>query len=152
MRLKVLLVLAALLLPGAPVLAVSQSVDLSSGQASFIGTPPLLSGGTDTITFTGLAAGTYEFMFTLSSQNIPNLAVTVNGIAADIAAVASFRFAGLEGVNDAPFVVVISGTPAGTALYSGEIQVQLVPEPGTLALLATGLVLVASASRRSRLA
>ena len=152
MRLKVLVVLAALLLPGAPVLAVSQSVDLSSGQASFTGTPPLLSGGTDTITFTGLVAGTYTFLFSLSSQNIPNLSVTVNGEAADIAGLGAFRFAGLEGVNDAPFVVVISGTPAGTALYSGEIQVQLVPEPGTLALLATGLVLVAGTRRRTRLA
>jgi hypothetical protein len=152
MRLKVLVFLAALLLPGASALAVSQSVDLSSGQASFIGTPPLLSGGTDTITFTGLAAGTYNFSFTLSSQNIPNLSVTVNGVAADIASLGSFRFAGLEGVSDAPFIVQVSGTPAGTALYSGEIQVRLVPEPGTFALLAGGLVLVASARRRTRLA
>ena len=152
MRLKVLVFLAALLLPGASALAASQSVDLSSGQASFIGTPPLLSGGTDTITFTGLASGTYNFLFTLSSQNIPNLSVSVNGVAADVVGVGAFRFAGLEGTSDAPFVVEVSGTPSGIALYSGEIQVQPVPEPGTLALLAGGLALVASVRRRTRLA
>jgi hypothetical protein len=150
MRLRSIAFGLACLLFAAPALAASESVDLSSGQASFIGTSPLLDGGSDTITFTGLAAGTYNFVVSLSGQYLTGLTATLNGQALDVTNVGNITFAGLEGVSDAPFVLELTGTLAGAqAAYSGELSVTLVPEPGTLALLMLGIGILVRAPRAS---
>lgn len=119
----------------------NQTIDLSSGSASFIGTGTLLSGGSDVITFTNLSGGTYNFDFTMSSQyaNISN--VFVNNQAATQVAMGTFRFFGLTSLDTAPFAVSIFGSAASNALYSGEMQVTrvAVPEPSTLLLMFLGM-------------
>jgi hypothetical protein len=148
MKWKILALAAALWVPAVPALAADQSVDLSSGQASFLQTTPVLDGGNDVITFTGLASGSYNFLFSLSSQNIPDLAGDVNGQAAAVSGSGPFRFASLASVGDAPFVLTLTGTAGAGSLYSGEIQVTVVPEPATLGLLAIGLGIAAGTARR----
>jgi hypothetical protein len=149
MRTRELALALGFLLSASPAFAADQSVDLSGGSASFVGTSPLLDGGDDVITFTNLAPGLYNFLLSLSAQNVVDLEAELNGEPADLFEVGPLTFAGLVGVDDAPFVLTITGTPNGLALYSGELQVTLVPEPGTLALLLAGLGLITRAARRS---
>ena len=69
-RSRTLIVAAICVAPILPAYAADQSIDLSSGVASFTATAPILAGGDDLITFTGLAPGLYDFVFSLSSQHI----------------------------------------------------------------------------------
>jgi hypothetical protein len=131
--------------------AADQVVDLSSGGASFIGTAPLLNGGDDVVSFINLAAGTYDFLLSISSQNILDLGATLNGRAADVVGFGSLRFAGLEGTDSSPFVLTITGTPNSRSLYSGELTViAAVPEPETYALMLVGLGAVGFMARLRR--
>lgn len=135
------IVLALLLsLAAAPALAADQSLDLSGGQASFIGSAPLLDGGDDVITFTGVAPGTYSVWLSVSAQDVGGLAAILNGQPANLTSAGVFSFAYLDTIDDAPFVLTLSGVANGARSgYSGEISIALIPEPGTLALLLTGL-------------
>jgi len=140
----------ALILAAAPALAANQTLDLSSGSASFIGTSILLDGGDDVLTFVNLPSGAYDFRFSLSAQDVTGLAADVNGQAAGITDQGVFSFAGLESTSAAPFVVTLTGTAGSRALYSGELSVALVPEPAAAALLlaALGLGVVRRAKAR----
>ena len=144
------LVLASALVAGfAPAFAADQIVDLSSGKASFIGSAPLLDGGDDVISFINLAAGTYSFLFSFSSQNVAGLSADVNGQAATITPVgAVFTFASLAGIGNSPFTLTLKGTANGDSLYSGELAVKAVPEPETYALLLAGLGVLGFVARR----
>lgn len=141
---------AALTFGLAPAFAADQSIDLSSGSASFVGTSTLLGGGDDVITFTGLASGTYDFVFSLSSQYISGLTATVNGQSATVTPLGVISFAGLTGVSSGPFTLTLTGTTAAQAAYSGELSVTPVPEPETYALLLAGLGVVGFVSSRRR--
>ena len=142
--------LAAALAAGfAPAFAADQTIDLSSGEASFIGTPTLFDGGDDVITFSGLS-GAYNFVFSLSSQYVTGLTASVNGQAAAISSFGVISFGGLTGASDAPFVVTLTGTPGSQASYSGELSVTAVPEPETYALLLAGLGVVGFVCARRR--
>jgi hypothetical protein len=134
----------------APVLAADQSIDLSSGQASFASLSPILAGGDDVLTFTGLAPGVYNFVFSVSSQFVTGFGGTVNGTPFATATLGPITAGAAFGVDSAPFTVVLVGTPGRNAIYSGEITVSLVPEPGTYALLAAGLGVVGLVARRRR--
>lgn len=131
--------------------AADQAVAFVGNGASFIGTDPLLSGGDDVITFTGLANGVYDFQLTVSAQNIMDLGATINGQAATILGGGNLWFAGLGSTGTAPFVLTLTGTPgAGTPKYSGELTVTAVPEPGALALMMAGLGLVGFVAGRRK--
>lgn len=132
-------------------MAADQVLDLSSGSASFIGTGPLLDGGDDVLSFVNLGAGTYDFLLSISSQNIFDLGATLNGQAADVLANGKFHFALLEGTDASPFLLSITGTANGKSLYSGELTVTAaVPEPQTYALMLAGLGAVGFMARRRR--
>jgi hypothetical protein len=140
---------AALLFAGAPALAADQMVDLSTGAASFIGTSIVFDGGDDVITFTGLPAGLYDFVFSLEGQFITGLTATLNGQAADTTTLgSSFVFAALESTGNTPFILTLAGTAASNARYTGTLQTTLVPEPGTALMLLFGLGGVALMGRR----
>lgn len=139
MKLKLLALAAALSLASTPALATNLVVDLSSGSASFIGQSIILDGGDDEISFVNLPDGIYDFLFSLSSQNISNLTATLNGQAATITPLGQFSFASLASTGNTPFTLVLTGVADARSLYSGELTTTLVPEPGTLALLAAGI-------------
>lgn len=128
--------------------AADQVIDLSSGDASFIGTKTLLLGGDDVLSFVNLAAGTYNFDFTMSSQYATITSVTVNGQAATAIGLGNYKFYGLTSTDTSPFTVHIVGTATSKSLYSGELQVTAVPEPGTYAMLIAGLAAMGFVVRR----
>lgn len=150
MTLKTLAFAASMACAAAPAFAGDQLIDLSSGQASFIGNATVLDGGDDLITFVNLAAGTYEFVFTLSSQYISGLTATIGGQAATVNNFGVASFAYLESTGDAPFSLSLSGLAGKSAAYSGELSVTPVPEPETYALLLAGLGVVGLVARRRR--
>jgi len=146
--------LAALAIAAAavPAMAADQSIDLSSGFASFGATLPLLGGGDDVISFSGLAAGDYNFTVTVTSQWIGDLAGDLNGTALQMMSFGNqpVLFGYLSGTGTAPLTLTLTGTQFNSPLasYSVTMSALPVPEPSTYALMALGLAAVGFAARR----
>lgn len=132
--------------------AADQTVSFAGATASFLSTSPVLAGGDDVITFDNLANGTYDFVLTLSGQNIKLNSLDINGVAGVVTPFGKFVFAGVEGTGSTPFVLTLNGTAASKALYSGELTVTAVPEPESYALMLAGLGAVAFIARRRKAA
>ena len=118
--------------------AADQTIDLSSGSASFTGTSTLLDGGDDTITFTGLAAGTYNFVLTFNGLKISGPELHLNGTALPTN-YDEVIVGGGSGTASGPFSLVVSGLTNNESAYSGTFTVTAVPEPETYAMLLAGL-------------
>lgn len=150
MKIKNLALAAALATGMSAAFAGDQTIDLSSGVGSFTGTGPLLDGGQDVITFANLADGVYNFVLTLSGQNVLWDSVSLNAQDATVLYFGKISFGYLESTGHTPFVLTLAGTPSGQAAYSGELTVTAVPEPGTYALLLAGLGVMGFVARRRK--
>ena len=151
MNFKKMVLAAALAASFAPAFAGDQTIDLSSGQASFIGSPVLFDGGDDVISFINLAAGKYDFVLTISGQNITGFSGSFNGEAIEAGAYKRAIGGYLESTGFAPFTLTLNGVAGKQAGYSGELSVTAaVPEPGTYALMIAGLAGVGFVARRRR--
>jgi hypothetical protein len=129
-----------------------QSVAFTGNLASFDSMGTVLAGGNDVISFTGLAPGIYNFDLTMSGQWLTLTSATLNGIAGTLVDTGRFTFLGIDGMTSTPLALTLVGTtnaPTGFApIYSGEMQVVVVPEPGTYALMLAGLAAVGFVARR----
>ncbi|SFV14652.1 FxDxF family PEP-CTERM protein [Pseudoduganella namucuonensis] len=112
----------------------------------------VLSGGSDVITFGGLAPGLYEIVVTISGQNLSFDGVTsnLNGTAGSTYGAGKFHFFGVEHSGTSPFVLNLFGTALDGAKYSGEVTVTAVPEPATYGMLLGGLGVLGFLARRKK--
>jgi len=153
MNIKLAFASAVLAVAALPAMAADQSIDLSSGFASFGSTAPLLQGGDDVLTFTGLATGTYDFTVSFTGQFISDLAGSLNGSALAVNTFGVFRFGYDQGVSPSPLVLTLTGSTFTSPLasYSVTMSATPVPEPGTLALLLAGVGVLGFVARRRSL-
>jgi PEP-CTERM motif len=131
--------------------AADQSIDISSGQASFKSLASVLDGGDDVLTFTGLTPGIYDYVFSISAQFITDLAGDVNGTPFAVAFLGPITAGALFDTGESPFTVTLTGLPSSErAIYSGELTVTAVPEPSGYLLMGAGLVAMLAFARRRR--
>ncbi|NVD73973.1 PEP-CTERM sorting domain-containing protein [Duganella sp. BJB488] len=111
----------------------------------------LLSGGSDVLTFTGLAAGSYNVLLNYSATNVNIQSASLNGQSPVFIFGSSFASLGSFNIGtNSPFTLTLNGTPtsASSAFYNGSITVTAVPEPETYGMLLGGLALMGVVARR----
>jgi len=158
MKLKFVVAAATTLLVSAGAYAGDQSVAFSGNVASFTSMSApgsALDGGSDTITFTGLAAGVYDYVLSYSGQYALMTGALMNGAIPAISTTSpsgSVFFGFIEATDASPFVLTLTGLPVGgrQTIYSGELSVTAVPEPETYAMMLAGLGALGFLARRRR--
>lgn len=112
----------------------------------------VLSGGEDTIWFTGLAPGLYNIAVGVVGQNLSfdPLTSNLNGSTGTVIGTSQFSFFGVETTGDGTFALHLFGTAGGAALYSGNVTVTAVPEPETYIMLLTGMLLLGAVATRKK--
>jgi hypothetical protein len=156
MKLKPILAAATLAAACSGAFADDQIVGVSTASPSnFFGLGTLFDGGSDDISFSGLAAGVYNITVTLSGQNVSfdQALSNLNGVfgTAFNVAVPSIAFYNVSYTGASPFALHLFGSDlAGASVYSGDVTVTAVPEPETYALMLAGLGLMGFIARRRR--
>lgn len=151
MKLKTLATSILMACAAGSALADNQTVTFSGQVASFDSVGTTLLGGSDVITFDGLASGIYDFTLTLSGQYMALSSASLNGIVGTVSNMGKWSFAGIDGTSVTPLVLTLTGTTSkATALYSGELSVAAVPEPETYAMFIAGLGALGFMARRRR--
>lgn len=109
----------------------------------------ILSGDTDVITFSGLAAGYYKISVTVSAQDLELYTSTnLNGVAGTVTN-GEFVFYASKYTGVAPFTLTLNGAAGDDANYSGTYKITAaVPEPETYGMLLGGLALIGAVARR----
>jgi hypothetical protein len=152
MKFKTLI--AAVTLAASSFGAFAGSATFAGGVAYFQNDPLAASHGfTQTINFSGLAAGLYDIVGGLSGTNMNFTAVDLDGAGWDLTNVngkkSKFGLGFLEVTGGKPLTLTLKGTTFGAAgSYNGSISVTAVPEPETFAMLLAGLGLMGAIARR----
>ena len=137
--------------------AANQTFSIVEGTAfNFAGLNNLLSSPdhSDTLTFNGLAAGSYKAYLSFSSVNLHISKATMNGIDATYLFPDDFTSIGYFNLTStSPFELKLFGTftnaPAA-ASYTGQLVVTSVPEPETFGMLLGGLALLGVVAKRRK--
>jgi hypothetical protein len=134
-----------------------QTFSIVAGTAfNFDGLDTLLSSAdhSDTITFEGLAAGSYKAYLSFSSVNVDITSASLNGLPATLIFPNSTNSIGFFNVTtNSPFELKLFGTVTGDPLgaaYNGQIVVTAVPEPATYGMLLGGLGILGFVARRRK--
>jgi hypothetical protein len=137
--------------------AENQTFSIVEGTAfNFTGLDSLLSSPdhSDTLTFEGLAAGSYKAFLSFSSVNLHISKATLNGMDATYLFPDGFTSIGFFNLTtSSPFELKLFGTLTDdptAASYSGQLVVNSVPEPETYGMLLGGLALMGVVARRRK--
>lgn len=115
-----------------------------------------LGGFTQTITFSGLAAGLYSITGDISGTRVVFSSVLLDGHEWTLTPGAGGKLRGgfIEYNGSAPLTLTITGlvdSNLAQANYQGSLAVVAVPEPETYALMLAGLAAVGFVARRRKL-